>query len=57
MAPGEEVEGTGRRGVPSLLGDGGIGQEHIASDVTQAGCLFPQSCMFMGNPVFSLAFY
>jgi hypothetical protein len=35
MAPGEEA-GTGRRGVPSLLGDGGIGQEHIASDVTQA---------------------
>uniref|UniRef100_A0ACD5XWG9 Uncharacterized protein n=1 Tax=Avena sativa TaxID=4498 RepID=A0ACD5XWG9_AVESA len=38
MAPGEEAEaGTGRRGVPSLLGvgDGGVGQEHIASDVTQ----------------------
>jgi hypothetical protein len=35
MAPGGEAE-IGRRGVPSLLGDGGIGQEHIASDVTQA---------------------
>uniref|UniRef100_A0ACD6AAG4 Uncharacterized protein n=1 Tax=Avena sativa TaxID=4498 RepID=A0ACD6AAG4_AVESA len=36
MAPGEEAEtGAGRRGVPSLLGGGGIGQEHIASDVTQ----------------------
>jgi len=36
MAPGEEAEtGDGRRGVPSLLGGGGIGQEHIASDVTQ----------------------
>lgn len=38
MAPGvEEAEGAGRRGVPSLLADGGTGQEeHIASDVTQA---------------------
>ncbi|KAI4973957.1 hypothetical protein ZWY2020_041738 [Hordeum vulgare] len=37
MAPGvEEAEGAGRRGVPSLLGEGGTGQEeHIASDVTQ----------------------
>uniref|UniRef100_A0A0D9WLY8 Tryptophan synthase beta chain-like PALP domain-containing protein n=1 Tax=Leersia perrieri TaxID=77586 RepID=A0A0D9WLY8_9ORYZ len=34
-----EAEGVGRRGLPSLLGsscsEGGIGQEHIASDVTQ----------------------
>ncbi|KAM3195477.1 hypothetical protein ACQJBY_071545 [Aegilops geniculata] len=37
MAPGmEEAEGAGRRGVPSLLADGGTGQEeHIATDVTQ----------------------
>ncbi|KQK19851.1 hypothetical protein BRADI_1g50832v3 [Brachypodium distachyon] len=36
MAPGKEELGTARRGVPSLLlSDGGIGQEHIASDVTQ----------------------
>jgi hypothetical protein len=35
MAPSEEPE-VGRRGVPSLLGAGGIRQEHIASDVTQA---------------------
>ncbi|KAM0845859.1 hypothetical protein ACQ4PT_056093 [Festuca glaucescens] len=34
MAPVEEPE-LGRRGVPSLLGVGGIRQEHIASDVTQ----------------------
>uniref|UniRef100_A0A0E0IPQ3 Tryptophan synthase beta chain-like PALP domain-containing protein n=1 Tax=Oryza nivara TaxID=4536 RepID=A0A0E0IPQ3_ORYNI len=36
----EEGEGIGRRGLPSLLGSsssesGGIGQEHIASDITQ----------------------
>jgi cysteine synthase A len=35
-----EGEGIGRRGLPSLLGSsssesGGIGQEHIASDITQ----------------------
>ncbi|KAF7045748.1 hypothetical protein CFC21_054827 [Triticum aestivum] len=36
MATGDGAEGTGRRGVPSLLADGGTGQEeHIASDVTQ----------------------
>ncbi|VAH98016.1 unnamed protein product [Triticum turgidum subsp. durum] len=43
MATGDGAEGTGRRGVPSLLADGGTGQEeHIASDVTQASLdLFP----------------
>ena len=52
MAPGEEAEGTGRRGVPSLLGDGGIGQEHIASDVNQAGSLFPPILHVHGRPSF-----
>ena len=44
MATGEGADGTGRRGVPSLLQDGGTGQdEHIASDVTQAS-LDPFPC-------------
>ncbi|PNT76631.1 cysteine synthase isoform X1 [Brachypodium distachyon] len=35
LAPPPGKEGTARRGLPSLLSDGAIGQEHIASDATQ----------------------